>query len=125
MHSSPAPPGAGWLVQSAGGIEGTEPPVSPRVPETAEQQLAPSLPSFSKSITCVHSASSDTEQVWGQRKSPNPTQRGQVIPQVLAGYRASASTSREKVARQCVMEGNIGLKRVAPPGSQTQLQGVT
>lgn len=47
-----------------------------------------------------------------------------MIPQVLAGYRASVSTSREKAARQCVMEGNIDLKWVALPGSQTQLQGI-
>lgn len=48
-----------------------------------------------------------------------------VRPKVLARYRASVSASRERTARQHAVEGNIGLKRVALPGSRAQLQGVT
>lgn len=58
------------------------------------------------------SLSKNREEVCGQRKSSGsseqPTQR--VRPQVLARYRTSVSTRRERAARQCVTGGNTGLK---------------
>lgn len=54
----------------------------------------------------------------------NSPHRG-VRPQVLARYRTSVSTGRERGTRQCAMEGTLALKWAALPGFHTQLQCVT